>query len=275
MTGPAQQARQALGGRLREIRKDAALTARALAAMHGWPRSKMSKIELGHQTPTESDIIAWCRSCRADNQIPDLIASLRNVEAVYLEIKRMRLPVRQRQSIKWEAETKLMRWYEPWVVPGLLQTPAYIEALIGRVLDFYHGTRADLEAMVAARLEQQHVLYRGDHRFHFVIAEQALHTTVGDNDIMIGQLDRLLVAMSLPRVVLGVIPADTEYLVPQSNFCMFDRRKVLVETITAELTITQPREIALYEKTFRTLTEQAVIGTAARTLIMSELDKRR
>lgn len=62
-----------------------------------------------------------------------------------------------------------------------------------------------------------------------MIAEQALRTTVGDNDIMIGQLDRLLIAMSLPSVVLGIVPADIEYLVPQSNFCMFDRRKVPLE----------------------------------------------
>ncbi len=186
----------------------------------------------------------------------------------------MRLPVRQRQSINWEADTRLMRWYEPWVVPGLLQTPDYAEALLTKVLEFYHESTDDLEAMLAARLERQHVLYRGNHRFHFLIAEQVLHSTVGDNGTMIGQLDRLLVAMSLPRVVLGVIPAHTEYVVPQSNFCMFDRRRVLVETITAELTIAQPREIALYEKTFAVLAEQAIYGAAARSIIAAALDSR-
>ncbi|MFI5776821.1 helix-turn-helix domain-containing protein [Nocardia sp. NPDC051570] len=274
MTHPDRQAREALGARLREIRKNAGFTARALAVIHGWPRSKMSKIELGRQTPSETDVNAWCRSCDAVDQIPDLIATLRNIETAYLETRRMRLPVRQRQSINWEAETKLMRWYEPWVVPGLLQTPAYAEALLGKVLDFYHGSRSDLEAMLAARMERQQVLYRGDHRFHFVIAEQVLHTTIGDNDAMVGQLDRLLIAMTLPRVVLGVVPLETEYVVPQSNFCMFDRRRVLVETITAELTITQPRELVLYEKTFQTLAEQAVVGNGARELIRKALESR-
>lgn len=275
MTAPAQQARQALGARLREIRRHAGLTARAVAHAHGWVPSKVSKLEHGGQTPTEHDIRAWCRTCAAENQIPDLIASLRNVESAYLELKRMRLPHRQRQSITWEAETRLMRWYEPFVVPGLLQTPTYAEALLCRVLDFYHGSRDDLDAMLAARLQRQTVLYRGDHRFHFLIAEQVLHTTVGDTAIMIGQLDRILVAMSLPSVVLGIIPADTEYVVPISNFCMFDRRRVLVETVTAELTITQPREIALYEKTFHGLVAQAIIGDTARTMIRTALDERR
>ncbi|NNH68823.1 hypothetical protein HLB23_02855 [Nocardia uniformis] len=81
-------------------------------------------------------------------------------------------------------------------------------------------------------------------------------------------------AMSLPRVVLGIVPTQSDYLVPQSNFCMFDRKKVLVETITAELTITQPRELALYEKTFRTLADQAAIGKAARGLVRKSIEAR-
>ncbi|MFI9508887.1 DUF5753 domain-containing protein [Nocardia sp. NPDC052566] len=206
--------------------------------------------------------------------MPDLIAALRNLQAAYVEIKRMRLPHRQRQSITWEADTKLMRWYEPFLVPGLLQTPAYAQAILGRVLDFFHGTRDDLEPLLAARLERQQVLYLGDHRFNFVIAEQVLHTTVGDNGTMIGQLDRLLIAMALPRVVLGIIPRDTEFVVPLSNFCMFDRKRVLVETITAELTITRPREIVLYEKNFKALADRAVRGDAARDLIKAALDQR-
>ncbi|MFJ9371574.1 hypothetical protein ACIRRA_45300 [Nocardia sp. NPDC101769] len=69
--------------------------------------------------------------------------------------------------------------------------------------------------------------------------------------------------MTLPRVVLGIVPSEAEFRVPISNFCMFERKRVLVETITAELTITQPRELMLYEKNFKALAEQAVLGDAA------------
>ncbi|MFE3988953.1 Scr1 family TA system antitoxin-like transcriptional regulator [Nocardia tengchongensis] len=111
-------------------------------------------------------------------------------------------------------------------------------------------------------------------RFNFVIAEQVLHTTVGNDDIMIGQLDRLLIAMALPRVVLGIVPSEAEFVVPISNFCMFDRRRVLVETISAELTVTQPRERMLYEKNFKALAEQALRGDAARALIRAAVGRR-
>ncbi|MFJ9371497.1 helix-turn-helix domain-containing protein [Nocardia sp. NPDC101769] len=62
MTDPAQQSREALGGQLREIRKDAGLTARVLAHALAWPPSTVSKLEHGHQTPVRLRPIAWCSS---------------------------------------------------------------------------------------------------------------------------------------------------------------------------------------------------------------------
>jgi hypothetical protein len=133
----------------------------------------------------------------------------------------------------------------------------------------------DLDAGVAERLERQQSLYRGNHRFHFVIAQQALLTTVGDNNVVIGQLDRMLAVMSLPRVTLGILPVLAEYRAPTNQFIMFDNRLVHVETVSAELTIKQPREIALYAKAFQELAKLAVIGDAARVLISSALHLRR
>ncbi|MGH8965436.1 MAG: helix-turn-helix domain-containing protein, partial [Actinomycetes bacterium] len=61
MTNAVHQAREALGQRLRDIRKDARLTGRQLAESAGWHSSKVSKIEYGRQTPAEDDIRVWCR----------------------------------------------------------------------------------------------------------------------------------------------------------------------------------------------------------------------
>jgi transcriptional regulator with XRE-family HTH domain len=271
VTNP-QEAREALGRRLREVRKGAGLTGRALANVEGWHESKVSKIEYGKQTPSEADIRAWCLHCHADHELPDLIATLRHVEAAYIEVRRMRIPQWQRVIAKMETDAQLIRWFEPGVLPGLLQTPRYIQGVLETIGALYGGPDV-IETSLAARLDRQSILYRGRHRFHFVIAEQALRTIVGGPDVMIEQLDRLLVAMTLPRVVLGVVPLDTDYRIPLMNFTIFDRKMVQVETITAQLTITQPREVALYERAFTALTEQAVIGTKARELIRAAMDR--
>ncbi|MEV6319865.1 helix-turn-helix transcriptional regulator [Nocardia sp. NPDC051787] len=275
MTTTAKEAREAFGERLRNLRKDAGLTGRQLSKLAGWPPSKVSKIEYGKQVPTDDDVRVWCTHTDAADQVPDLIANLRNVETAYLEWRRMRLPHRQKQSIAVEAKTTLMRWYEPVVVPGLLQTPPYAEAILRMVLNFYDEPESDIESSLRARLERQQVLYRGNHRFYFIIAEQVLHTLVGTADVMLEQLDRLLTAMSLPRVVLSILPMEADYRTPVNNFIMFDIRMVQVETISAELTITQPSEIALYEKAFHRLKDQAVHGQDARAMITAAMDKLR
>jgi hypothetical protein len=235
----------------------------------------VSKIEYGKQTPSEDDIRTWCRHGRVLDEVDDLIIAVRDIEATYVEWRR-RLrtgtKARQKESVSIESETELLRWHEPLLVPGLLHTAEYATAVMKRVIAFY-GIPDDVEAGVAARIERQQILYGTKHRFHFVLAEQALRTTVGSRDVMIGQLDRMLSVMSLARVRLGVIPATTPYRVPSNQFIIFDERLVHVETISAELSVSQPREISLYVRAFNELSKAAVYGPSARDLIMTELNR--
>lgn len=66
----AQRARQELAARLREIRLDAGLTARALSSAAGWHEAKTSRIESATQPVSDADIRAWCTACRAGDQAP-------------------------------------------------------------------------------------------------------------------------------------------------------------------------------------------------------------
>jgi transcriptional regulator with XRE-family HTH domain len=85
VTSSVHEAREALGHRLRDIRKDAKLTGKELATLAGWHSSKVSKIEYGKQVPSEDDIRVWCRHAGANSQIVDLVATVRNVEEMYVE----------------------------------------------------------------------------------------------------------------------------------------------------------------------------------------------
>lgn len=273
MSSSVQQAREALGRRFRDLRKDAGLSGRDLAGLAGWHSSKVSKIEYGKQAPSDDDIRVWCEYAGATDEMADLLATARNIEAMYVEWRRVvGTGTRRRQEVsqELEAQTKLMRWYEPTLVPGILQTAEYAAAILAPLIEFY-DIPDDLEAGVGARMERQQILYRGDHRFHLLLAEQVLYTRVGSTDVMAGQLDRLLAVISLTRVCLGIVPARSQYRVPTHNFIMFDDRLVHVETVSAELAISQPREIAVYLKAFRELSEQAMYGSAMRELITNAL----
>lgn len=274
MSSTVHQARESLGHRLRYIRKDAGLTGTQLANLAGWHSSKVSKIEYGRQTPSEEDIRVWCDHSLAVDQVADLIATVRHIEAMYVEWRRtLRTGTKRRQdaSITLEADTRLFRWYEPVIMPGILHTPEYARAILSRVVDFFQ-VPDDVDDGVASRMARQQVLYHGDHRFHFIVAEQALHTVVGNRDVMLGQLDRVLTVAGLSRVSFGVIPLDAPYRVPTNQFCMFDDRLVTVETVSAELSITQPREVALYAKAFDGLAKVAKYGKAAKALVHTAIE---
>jgi transcriptional regulator with XRE-family HTH domain len=274
LTASVQQARQALGARLREIRKDAGLTGRAFATAAGWHFTKVSKLENGARVPSEADIRTWCRVCRAEGQVLDLIAAAHSVELMYVEWRRkMRAGMRHSQAVRLPAyeRTRLFRLYEPGVVPGIFQTAQYAAAVISSFMKFSE-VPADLDEAVAARMEWQKVIY-GDREFQVVLEEQALRTRAGGLEVMAGQLDRLLAVMSLPRVRLGVIPSMGERMVlPSAGFLIFDEEMVQVETVSAWLTVTQPQEIALYTRRFELLHRSAVHGCEARALIRRALE---
>lgn len=274
---PAKQAREALGVRLREIRKEAGLTGRALAAGIGCHFTKISRIENGSQAPSEENIKAWCRVCRTENQVPDLIATARSIESMYVEWQRQTRAGMKRltlSSVPLYERTKLFRIYEHNVIPGLFQTAAYSAEMLSYYINFL-DTPNDLDAAVEARMERQRIVYSGNRRFVVVLEEHAIRALVGNFDIMVGQLDRLLGVISLPRVSLGIIPEAVPRTVFTSvGFWIFDDAMVEIETPTASLEITQPREVRLYATMFEQLQQSAVYGAEAKALVtraMAEL----
>jgi transcriptional regulator with XRE-family HTH domain len=222
----AREAQRALGARLREIRKDAGLSGRALAAATGQHFTRVSKIEHGAQPPTDKDIHDWCRACDAEQQVPDLIATARVVESAYLEFRRQARAGMKRvvgaHTLALYERTSQFRIYEHNVIPGLFQTAAYCAAM----LSFWIGlldTHADLDAAVAARMGRQKVIFDAGKRFVVVLEEQAMRTWFGTAEVQAGQLGRLLEMMAVPTISLGIVPLMTERTgVPSAGFWIFD-----------------------------------------------------
>jgi len=242
-----------------------------------WPAGnspKSSRIEHGQRNASEDDVRAWCLHCNAKDQIPDLIVTLRHIEAMWLEWRRTLrtgTKIRQQQSLGLYEKTHVFRVYNPHVIWGTLQTAEYATATLRQVIDFYEITN-DVDSGVAARMERQQFLYKGDRRYNVILTQQSLLTNIGGPDVMRGQLDRLLAILSLPRLSLGIIPAKAPGAIwPGNPITMFDNRTVMVETYSAEITVTQPREIALYAKAFGLLQQSAVYGQPARHLISKAL----
>lgn len=277
-------AKEALGKRLREIRKDSGKTARAVAAAAGWHESKSSRLENGRTPPSDEDIRIWTRICDAEDQAADLIATARGIDGMYVEWRRLEssgLKRVQESVLPLFERTLWFRFYQSWVVPGLLQTEDYTRAVLNTVVSV-RDTVDDTEEAVAARMERQRVLHAGGRRFAFLIEEWVLRTVIGDAETrrrgdaetMVTQLGHLIGMTATPSVSLGVIPMGVVRgnAWPTESFAMYDEAQVSVELVSAGLTVAQPREIADYGKAFAELAGIAAYGAAARKLITTAID---
>ncbi|MFD9884806.1 helix-turn-helix domain-containing protein [Streptomyces alboflavus] len=269
-----QKARKDLADRLGEIRRDAGLSGRDLAAAMGCYPSKISRLQNATTPPSADDIRAWCEACGATDQTSDLIQSLHAVEGMFIEWRRMeRAGLRRAQEARLPlyARTRHFRAYSSWLVPGLIQTRAYTTATL-REIQRRRGLPDDVDEAVEARVERQQLLYEPNRTFAFVVEESVLRSGPGDAEVMVGQLGHLIAVGSLPNVSVGVVPMRAgRSRWAAEGFWIYDSAQVNVELVSGYLTITQASEVAMYADTFAQFVDLALYGADARVLMAEVL----
>lgn len=146
-----------------------------LAARCGY--SLVAKIESGARVPP----MAFAETC--DRVFP---YSQGRFVRMWPMVLRYAFPPWFRQYVELEWTATAVRMYQPQLVPGLVQTPAYARAVLRA------GRPDNLEDLVTARMERQRILTREKPaRLWLVINESVLRTTVGDRSVMKEQLIRL------------------------------------------------------------------------------------
>ncbi|KAB2344910.1 helix-turn-helix domain-containing protein [Actinomadura rudentiformis] len=269
----ADAARRAFGVRLRDLRKDARLTARELAAATGMHFTKISRIENGRQNPSEDDIREWAISCGVALQIPELIAAHREVEQMWLEHRRelrAGLPHIQRRGHALYEQTKRLCVYEPLVLPGITRTRGYNTAVFTAVTRVLERPEDEAESAADAREERKKLLTfpSGRNTYSFLIEAAALDNGFGGREVMDEQLLFLLEIIGMPHVSFGIIPPlASRSIWPGPGFYLFDQSLVRSETWTAVLSSKRPDEIEFYTRIFRLLSDLAVYGEQARAQI--------
>lgn len=273
-TSSAKQAREALGNRLREIRLDARITARELASRAGWHFTKVSKFENGHRTPSVEDIEAWCVHCDAEDLRTDLVAATREIEKMYVQLRRLHrtgTAQYQRQVLAEEQNAQRHRVFSVSLIPGPAQTADYATAVLTDVAALSGYPTDDVAETVAVRMQRVELL-RSARVFHMILCENVLRIGVTPPDIAVGQLEHLLTIMDYPHVRLGILPTHVRQYMPVCEFWITDAAEVEIETYSAILRIEQPSEIAVYAKVFDHYARSAVYGRRARQLIQRAIN---
>ena len=165
------------GAELRFYRIRAGLSQKDLAARATVSHDVISKIETGERPPAEDF------PPRLD-AVPELDTrgALTRLWDHPKKGQRQRLSGWFQQWADIEAQATVLRWYEPLVVPGLLQTEEYARAILSARPD---GNLDDLDEQVAARLARQAILDRtGAPQLGCILDEGVLHRAIGGSKVM-------------------------------------------------------------------------------------------
>jgi hypothetical protein len=270
-----QQAREALGIRLRELRltaPDGRLTGTQLAERlgPGWTKVKVSKLENGRQTATADDLRAWANGTGQPEAIDELLAKLRGFESHIRSWRRQLAAGHKTVQDAATAEherTQVLTIWENCLIPGLLQTADYARHVFARHTDLLRSPR-DTEDAVRARIQRQERLYQRGRTHRIMMWEGALRSLVCPPSVLAAQLHHLAATIGLDTVELGIIPFSAPLKIwPGNSFWVYDERLVIVEDWHAELWIDDADSVATYLRVWATLEGAAVYGNEAHNVI--------
>jgi DNA-binding XRE family transcriptional regulator len=192
-----------LGEELRRVRVAAGFRSQdQLARRLGFERTVITKIETGDRSPS-ADVASALVTLFPDlggGRFGELAEVARRATGKFPGwFERDWLPV--------EREAASLRWWEPILIPGLVQTGDYARALFQAWQPA--SSEDDLDALVTGRLERQGVLDRDDPPdLRAVLDESVLHRLIGSPKIMHDQLEHLADMSCRPMVTVQVIPAE-------------------------------------------------------------------
>jgi transcriptional regulator with XRE-family HTH domain len=254
---------------LRTLREDAGLTTRDVAARTGFSQAELSRVERGINVPSEADVDAlidlYAPAAAVSRRLRELARDIRAVHRpVVMARPNARPSLFQARLGRIEASSEHIGTFSNTVVPGLLQTEAYIRELIApRRLE-----PAESDDFVRARLDRQTLLDDPAHRFTLVIAEGVFGWRAGSRKDMAAQVDKVADAIRRPNVRVGIIPWGTRSTrFPLHAWDIYDRRAVSYGTVDATAILTEPRDVEKYAVLFETLASSAVYDDEARAVL--------
>ncbi|MFC9121895.1 helix-turn-helix domain-containing protein [Streptomyces sp. NPDC057067] len=257
--------RRRLGQELRRLREIKGMTAEEVAERLLVSQSKISCLENGRRSISQRDVRDLCGVYEVeDHRVVDSL---------------MQMAKDSRQQGWWhafgdipysvyiglETDAESLRVYEPQVVPGLLQTRGYAEALINGALP--ETPPSDIEKRVNVRARRQDRVNAPEHplRLWAVIDESALRRLVGGKQVMIEQLEHLIEQSQLPHVTVQVLPFDMgahpgingQYAILEFPDAA-DSSVVYIEGVTSDLYLEKANDVQRYSVMYEHLRAQAL-----------------
>lgn len=275
--------RNTLGRFLRQHRRERGLTGSELADTLGVSQGTISKLESGRLDADLDFLAKFVQTLRLPRKDAAKLMRLAGVAPGRPVVDRVLqyLPAdflsrdfsrrRQETLLLAEERSKIIRAFNPLLVPGLLQCEAYARHVLAT-----GGVRGDasIRRATTSRLRRQRVLQVREKRFTFLLTEAALLMRVGPPEVCAQQLLHLKHLSGLPGLRIGILGfATARCVLPPPGFYLLDNR-VYVELPHGDLWfLERSNAIETYRPLFERLSEQAAFGSAFCSILDKHLQR--
>jgi transcriptional regulator with XRE-family HTH domain len=272
-----------LGSELRKLRAEAGLTAAQLAKPIGRSRADISRLENGHVVD-QADVLKILDVVGVDGERWTKIMTIaREASETGWWESFKDMGDRQAMFANLEAGATTIRDYQQIFIPGLLQTPEYARARTdpATLEALSNGTP---EGIAAGRMMRQRMFRRpGGPDYTAIVDELAIRRQAAPAAVAKKSMYHMATLVNEnPKVTLRVLPVDAQiegYAIPRTSFTIYtftdpdDPTVVAINTGTAELFLTEPADVSLYELLFDRLSKAALPEPRSLDLIIETAAK--
>ena len=206
-----------LGEALKRLRAESRKTLDETAAVIGKSRARLINVLDGKGTLTADEMARLLDFLGAKpTQKAGLLAlgaeaRKRPTRRPYTDL----LPSSYERITDLQSMASEIHWYEPGVIPGLLQIREYFEAIAADTEGiWWEGSGEERRNRVTFQLERQRVILEANppKAMSFVITDDALRTEVGGPETMARQLRHLLSLVdALPNITIQVLSSTVPH----------------------------------------------------------------
>lgn len=271
--------RRRLAAELRRLRERTGLTGDQVAEQLGWSGSKISRIELNRIGVKLADLrkLLDLYGVSATHR-DDLQALAReSSQTGLLESAAAGLPANYTDYLAAENEARSIWNWNPFVIPGLLQTEAYARVVHMAFQSIFRLPPGDAERRIELRRVRQQLLNRDPPPdLSVVIDESILYRKFGDKAVMREQLLRVAELSQMPNVKIRIFPLDGEHTVTPGPFSYMQFVQVhdiplhdivTVEHLTGSYYLEDEEQTFQYRVTFEWLADNSLTRDETTQLI--------
>ncbi|MFJ2900174.1 helix-turn-helix domain-containing protein [Streptomyces sp. NPDC087218] len=180
------------------FRRAAGLTQTQLADMAGHQVETIASIEQGRRALLPSLAATLDELLDTKGALTEAVDNLPEIDLI---------PVWAEEYLELEREALALSWYDNQVMPGLLQTERYAQAVFRNRIPAY--SEEEVAIQTKTRLKRQEILRRpSPPTISFVVWEPVLRLQLTDDEGHTEQLEHLRACAELPGICLQVLPLN-------------------------------------------------------------------